>query len=256
MRGLIRWVLKHIPRSLMQRCASLAIPIIGLLYLGRGKECPICGTRRRGFLPYGYNISRPNALCPGCLSLERHRLLWLFLQRETNLMTDRPKLLHIAPEVCFMRRLRKLYRGKEYITADLESPLADIHFDIQSIPLNDNFTDVIMCNHILEHIPDEGAALDELYRILRPNGWAILLVPNDQSRATTFEDSSITDPEERNRIFGQYDHYRIYGRDFADRVRSHGFEVEEINYNSTFTPEQQAYYSLDNEIIFKATKRK
>ncbi len=249
MKRLIKWFLHHIPRPMMQRLAGIGVPIMGLLYLGRGKECPICGTKRRRFLPYGYNIAREDALCPSCLSLERHRLLWLYLQRETTIFTTHPKVLHIAPEVSFIKRLRKLL-GKNYTTADLESPLADIHFDIQDIPLEDMSFDVILCNHILEHIPDEQRALDELYRILRPNGWGVLLVPTDRSRATTFEDPTITDPKERNRIFGQYDHYRIYGLDYPDRLRSHGFKVEQIEYFTTLSIHERELYALDNEIIY------
>lgn len=238
----------------MQRLAGFGVPLMGLLYLGRGKECPICGVKRRRFLPYGYNVSRENALCPGCLSLERHRLLWLYLQRETTLLLQKPKVLHIAPEVALIKRLRRAL-GSNYITADLESPLADIHFDIQDIPLEDGYADVILCNHILEHIPDEGKALDEIYRVLRPGGWAVLLAPIDNSLKQTFEDNTITDPAERNRLFGQYDHYRTYGRDYADRLRSHSFKVDEINYFDTLTPEEQSLYALKPETIYIAKKQ-
>lgn len=237
----------------MQRLASFGVPLIGLLYLGRGKECPICGAKRRKFLPYGYNVSRENALCPSCLSLERHRLLWLYLQHETTLLQSDLKVLHIAPEVAYIKRLRRALGGN-YITADLESPLADIHFDIQDIPLEDGYADVILCNHILEHILDEGGALDEIYRVLRSGGWAVLLVPIDSSRETTFEDSTITDPAERNRLFGQYDHYRVYGCDYADRLRNHGFKVDEIDYFDKLTPEEQSLYALMPETIFIARR--
>ena len=135
MKRLIRWALNHLPRTFLQRIAGISVPVLGWFYIGRGVECPVCGTRRRKFLPYGYVHSRPNALCPRCLSLERHRLLWLYLQRETDLPTAYPRILHIAPEVCLMRKLRKHYDGHPglYLTADLESPLADMHFDVQHI---------------------------------------------------------------------------------------------------------------------------
>lgn len=103
MKRLIRWALNHLPRTFLQRIAGISVPVLGWFYIGRGVECPVCGTRRRKFLPYGYVHSRPNALCPRCLSLERHRLLWLYLQRETDLPTAYPRILHIAPEVCLMR---------------------------------------------------------------------------------------------------------------------------------------------------------
>ena len=117
MKRLIRWALNHLPRTFLQRIAGISVPVLGWFYIGRGVECPVCGTRRRKFLPYGYVHSRPNALCPRCLSLERHRLLWLYLQRETDLPTAYPRILHIAPEVCLMRKLRKHYDGHPGLTS-------------------------------------------------------------------------------------------------------------------------------------------
>lgn len=245
------------PRPMMQRLAEVGVPILGLFYIGRGKECPICGVHRRRFLPYGYYATlRENALCPSCLSLERHRLLWLYLTRETNLLTEHSTLLHIAPEVCIMRPLRKLYKEvkSRYQTADLESPLADLHFDVQQIPLLDNSFDVILCNHILEHVPNDKVAMRELHRVLKSGGWGILLSPVERDRAETFEDDSITDPEERSKIFGQYDHRRIYGRDYADRLTESGFKVEAIDYILNFSPKERQQYSLSNEIIYLVHK--
>ena len=161
MKRLIRWALNHIPRPVLQRLAGWAVPILGLFYRGRGVECPLCGSHYRRFLPYGYVHSRANALCPHCLSLERHRLLWLYLTRETDLLQSHPRTLHIAPEVCILRHLKPhfaAYPGR-YVTADLESPLADLHFDVQQIPLADNSVDVILCNHLLEHVADDRRAL-------------------------------------------------------------------------------------------------
>lgn len=245
------------PRPIMQRIAEIGVPILGLFYIGRGKECPICGVRRRRFLPYGYYATlRENALCPSCLSLERHRVLWLYLTRETSLLTQRPTLLHVAPEVCIMRPLRKAYKDvkSRYKSADLESPLADLHFDVQQIPLDDDSFEVILCNHILEHIPDDRLAMRELYRVLKPGGWGVLLSPVERDREVTYEDDSITDPEERSRIFGQYDHRRIYGRDYKDRLEEAGFKVDAVDYITTFTKEQQQLYSLSNEMIYVVHK--
>ena len=163
-----------------------------------------------------------------------------------------PRLLHIAPEVALMRKLKKMYarEAERYVTADLESPLADIHFDVQQIPLADGSFDTIICNHIMEHIEDDRLALRELYRILKPNGWGVILSPVDESRATTFEDDSITDPAERTRIFGQYDHRRIYGRDYAARLEEAGFEVAVIDYKQAFTPKEQELYALPDEKLY------
>ena len=248
MKRLIRWLLNHIPRRWLQRMASWAVPIVGLAYKGRGRECPICGSHYRRFMPYGYVTSREDALCPHCLSLERHRMIWLWLRECSTLFDSRPRLLHIAPEVSLMRHFKRLYRGtKNYITADLESPLADMHFDVQDIPLKDCSVDVVICNHLMEHVEDDRRAMSELYRILKPGGWGIVLVPEDRSRATTFEDDSITNPEERTRIFGQYDHRRIYGRDYDTRLTKAGFRVERISYTTRLNDTQRRLYAIGND---------
>lgn len=252
MKGLIKWILNHLPRTLLQRLAGWMMPLVGLWYRGNRYECPLCGRRYRKLLPYGYVTSRENALCPHCLSLERHRLLWLYLERETTLFKSLPHLLHIAPEVCLMRHLKPHYKSspERYQTADLESPLADLHFDIQQIPLAEESFDVVICNHLMEHVEDDLRAMRELHRILKKGGWGVLLSPVDLQRATTFEDDSITDPKERTRIFGQYDHRRLYGNDFSDRLREAGFEVEDLDYAARLTPEERTRYALPEDHIY------
>lgn len=252
MKGLIKWVLNHLPRTLIQRVAGWLLPLVGLFYRGRTYTCPLCERSFRRLLPYGYVTQRPNALCPHCLSLERHRLLWLYLTRETDLFTTLPELLHIAPEVCLMRHLKPRYAAhrNRYRTADLESPLADLHFDIQQIPLADESVDVVICNHLLEHVADDRQAMRELYRILRRGGWGVLLSPVELDRATTFEDDTITDPEERTRIFGQYDHRRLYGNDFADRLREAGFTADDLDYVASLTAEERSKFALPSDHIY------
>lgn len=252
MKSLIKWVLNHLPRTLLQRIAGWLMPLVGLLYRGNRFVCPLCGRRYRKMLPYGYVTQRENALCPHCLSLERHRLLWLFLERETTLFQSLPKLLHIAPEVCLMRHLKPHYNSsaESYQTADLESPLADLHFDIQQIPLQDESFEVVICNHLMEHVEDDRKAMRELNRILKKGGWGVLLSPVDLTRQTTFEDDSITDPKERTRIFGQYDHRRLYGNDFAERLREAGFEVEDVDYAARLTAEERSRYALTEDHIY------
>ena len=155
-----------------------------------------------------------------------------------------------------MRKFRKMYAAspERYVTADLESPLADMHFDVQEIPLGDESFEVIFANHLLEHVPSDRKAMSELYRIMRPGGWGIMLSPVELDRATTFEDDSITDPKERTRIFGQYDHRRIYGRDYADRLREAGFEVEERDYVESFSEQELKLYALRQEILYIVRK--
>ena len=259
MKHLIKLILNLIPRPVLQRVAEWIVPLVGLLYVGKGKQCPLCGCQRRKFLPYGYVTSRENALCPNCLSLERHRLLWLWLLRESDIGRGAmalPKMLHIAPEVALMRKFRKMYANdaERYVTADLESPLADIHFDVQQIPLEDESFDCVICNHIMEHVEDDGKALGEIYRIMRRGGWGVILSPVELEREKTFEDDTITDRAERTRIFGQYDHRRIYGRDYAERLRAAGFEVYDIDYKNELSKAEQELYALPADHLYIVCK--
>lgn len=260
MKHLIKLILNLIPRPVLQRVAGWIVPVVGLLYLGKGKQCPLCGCQRRKFLPYGYVTSRENALCPNCLSLERHRLLWLWLVRESDIGRGAmalPKMLHIAPEVALMRKFKKMYASTpdRYVTADLESPLADMHFDVQQIPLAKESFDAVICNHIMEHVEDDHKALRELYRILRRGGWGVILSPVELEREKTFEDDTITDPAERTRIFGQYDHRRIYGRDYAARLREAGFEVYDIDYKNELSKAEQELYALPADHLYIVCKQ-
>ena len=260
MKHLIKLILNLIPRPVLQRVAEWIVPVVGLLYLGKGKQCPLCGCQRRRFLPYGYVTSRENALCPNCLSLERHRLLWLWLLRESDIGRGAmalPKILHIAPEVALMRKFRKMYASTpdRYVTADLESPLADMHFDVQQIPLEAESFDAIICNHIMEHVEDDHKALRELYRIMRRGGWGVILSPVELEREKTFEDDTITDRAERTRIFGQYDHRRIYGRDYAERLREAGFEVYDIDYKNELSKAEQELYALPADHLYIVCKQ-
>lgn len=253
----IRWVLNAVPRPALQRVAGWAVPIVGILYTGKGRQCPICNTTKRKFMPYGYGKVREDALCPKCLSLERHRLLWHYLMHNhLERIEQLPTTLHIAPEVCLMQKFKQIYASapQRYITADLESPLADMHFDVQSIPMEDNSVDIIICNHLLEHVESDHKALCEMYRILKSGGMGIMLAPIDYSLQTTFEDDSITDPKERAAIFGQYDHRRIYGRDYLDRLKAAGFEAEEIDYAAIFTEELRTLYGFGCDKLYIVRK--
>ena len=210
---------------------------------------PIDGSSFRKFLPYGYGNQRENVLSPSTLSLERHRLLWLYLKIETEFFSKPLKVLHFAPEQAFYKRFRNL-SNLDYTTTDLNSPLADVKADICDLPFENESFDFILCNHVLEHIPDDTKAMQELYRILKPGGTAILQIPQELDRVKTFQDDSITDPKERAKIFGQYDHVRVYGRDYFDKLRSIGFKVDEVDYTSELNKAEIDQYRLANgEII-------
>lgn len=182
-------------------------------------------------------------LSPSTLSLERHRLLWLYLKNETDFFDKELKVLHFAPEQAFYKRFRKL-NNLDYTTTDLNSPLADVQADICALPFQDNVFDVILCNHVLEHIPDDHQAMSELYRVMKSGGWGIFQIPQDLNRSVTFEDNSITDPKKRAEIFGQYDHVRVYGRDYFEKLRSVGFNVVEVDYTSTLSNTEIDKYRL------------
>ena len=243
--SLFKTILNTIPRPLLIKASYLARPVITWWLKGDKFTDPIDGKSFRKFLPYGYGVQRENALSPSTLSLERHRLLWLFLQQESNFFSSEKKLkvLHIAPEQCFLDLFRK-QQNLEYITSDLESPIADVKADICDLPFEDNSFDVVFCNHVLEHIPDDTKAMQELYRVMKVGGFGIFQIPQDLSRETTFEDDSITDPKERAKIFGQYDHVRVYGRDYFNKLRSIGFTVDEIDYTKKIAPEKLERFAL------------
>lgn len=224
-----------------------------LLYAGNDVLCPCCGATFREFLPHGPR-SRKNARCAKCNALERHRLLYLYMKERTNLLTDRLRVLHFAPED-FFRNLLRSQQNLTYVTGDLSPELADTAMDITQIPVRDSTFDVVLCNHVLEHIPDDHKAMTELCRVLKPNGWAILQVPIDVKRETTYEDWTITSPEDRHLHFGQFDHVRWYGLDYKDRLARAGFTVKVDQYVQELGPEKIRRYGLtDWEDIYYCTK--
>ena len=244
-------ILNTIPRPWLIKASYIVRPVISWYLRGDKFTDPIDGRSFRKFLPYGYGKQRENALSPSTLSLERHRLMWLFLKDNTNFFTAAKKLkvLHIAPEQCFLDIFRK-QQNLNYITSDLESPIADVKADICDLPFKENEFDVVFCNHVLEHISNDTKAIQELYRVLKPGGFGIFQIPQDLSKAITFEDNTITDRKERAKLFGQYDHVRVYGRDYFDKLRSIGFKVDEVDYTKKITLEKiEKYCLMKNEIL-------
>tara|TARA_R110000787_G_scaffold71771_3_gene159821 strand:+ start:17367 stop:18146 length:780 start_codon:yes stop_codon:yes gene_type:complete len=249
--------LNTIPRPILIKLSYWVRPVIALFLKGSNYTDPIDDKSYRKFLPYGYETIRENVLAPGTLSLERHRLFWLYLKNKTNFFSaeTKIKLLHFAPEQAFYNRFKKI-KHLEYITTDLNSPLADVKADICNLPFKDNEFDYIFCNHVLEHIPDDTKAMQELYRVLAPGGIGIFQIPQELSREITFEDNSITDPKERAKIFGQYDHVRVYGRDYFNKLRSIGFEVIEENYSKTLSDKDINKFRLAKGEIIPVCKKK
>ena len=252
-----KYILNTIPRPFLIKMSYWVRPLLAFYLKGSTYTDPIDGKSFRKFLPYGYGTQRPNVLSPSTLSLERHRLLWLYLQNETDFFKSNKnskdpetssglkKVLHMAPEQCFIKRFKKL-KHIDLVTADLYSPIVDVKADICDLPFEDNSFDIIFCNHVLEHIEDDKKAMQELYRVLKPKGFGVFQIPQDYSREKTYEDFSITTPEERTKHFGQYDHVRVYGSDYFDRLRTVGFTVKEVNYSEKISGEKMDKYRLMN----------
>jgi len=249
LKRIFKFILNTIPRPFLIKVSYLVRPIIAIFLKGSTYTDPIDGKSFRKFLPYGYGVQRSNALSPSTFSLERHRLLWLYLKNETDFFTAPKKVLHIAPEQCFLKLFKK-QENLEYTTADLYSPIADVKADICDLPFEENSFDIVFSNHVLEHIEDDKKAMSELFRVLKPGGMGIFQIPQDLSLENTYEDFSIKSKEERKKHFGQYDHVRIYGRDYFARLRNVGFKVNEIDYSKTISEElMQRYCLVKGEIL-------
>lgn len=249
--------LKIYPVLLKRRATliKLGAPLLKLrafYYRGNNVYCPCCNEQFRKFLIFGAN-SRPDALCPGCLSLERHRLLWLFLKHKTNLFLDSLKVLHIAPEFIFQRYFISM-PNLQYLSADLEPDEVMVKMDITNIQYPDASFDVILCNHVLEHVPNDRTAMKELFRVLKPGGWAILQVPLDLTLEQTREGTPELSPQEREQWFGHHDHVRMYGRDYKSKLESIGFRVTVDGYAKELGLEPTKKFGLmaEEDIYFCA----
>tara|TARA_B100000941_G_scaffold251912_1_gene198786 strand:+ start:1261 stop:2019 length:759 start_codon:yes stop_codon:yes gene_type:complete len=250
----MRWVLNTFHRTFLIRLSLIFEPLLRWYFSGNRFEDPIDGSQYRKFLPYGYGEQlRQNALCPGTLSLERHRLLWLYLTKETDFLNQPLKVLHLAPEQVFYRRFKQ-FDHWNYTTTDLNSPLAEVKADICKLPFENNMYDLIFCNHVLEHIPEDQKAMSELYRVLKKGGTLIAQVPIEEDRLKTFENWRITSQNERTKVFGQYDHVRIYGKDYYSRLEKVGFKAKAFDLISKLKPAELIYFGLKNEKIPIAVK--
>lgn len=252
---LVSFITRFIPRHYLQRGGAFIMKGVGLLYRGNRYQDPIDGVKYRKLLPYGRVTVRRNALAPNSMSLERHRLIWLYLKRNTDFFTSNKKVLHIAPEYCFIKPIRRL-KNIDYITADLISPWADVKLDVQAMPFNDNTFDMVICNHVLEHVENDRKAMAEILRVLKPGGFAILQVPMDLSMEQTLEKPEYNTPELREKYYRQRDHLRLYGCDYAQRLALVGFDVLENDFVKQLTPHEVEYYALPNdEILYIARKK-
>jgi SAM-dependent methyltransferase len=231
--------LKHaVPHRYRYAARQAFLRVAAVTNAGSGVECPCCGRRFRKFARfYGANDQ-----CPGCGALMRHRALQLLLLDRLGVATIAGDIVDVAPDGSVGRRLAAL-PGANYVSVDLDSPLADVHADIVDLPFADASFDLALCLHVLEHIADDRAAIRQLYRILRPGGTAVIQVPPSQL-AVTFEDAAATTPEQRRRAFGQFDHVRICGADYAGRLEEAGFEVTLEDYVARLPHDTRRRYGL------------
>lgn len=225
---------------------------------GNNVQCPCCKSGFITFLPAGIQ-KRANAACIKCGSLERHRNLWLFFKENPLLFINRRKLLHVAPEKIFSKFFLA-QSSIDYHAVDLEPDAYNynsktIAMDLTDLKFAENYFDMIICSHVLEHIPDDAKAIHEMYRVLQQNGWAIINVPVHQEREITFEDITINDPKKQLALFGQPDHVRIYGKDYVQRLQYAGFKVEIIKWPLQYDHNTRFKYGLkENEIIYFCRK--
>jgi len=235
-------------------------------YAGKKYHCPVCKSNIKLWKPLGYDLpvitekqivggGKRLAQCPVCDSSDRIRLLYLFLKNRTKVYSDKIKLLHIAPEPP-LEFIFKHQKNIDYLTTDMNPAMVMEQMDITNIQYPENSFDAIICNHVLEHIPNDFKAMSELFRVLKPGGWAILQVPFSKISDKTFEDPKVTSPEDRERIFGQTDHVRIYGKDYTSRLKQAGFEVEEYKWNADKTLDNpDNYFGLnEDEVVFYCQK--
>jgi len=196
-----------------------------LAYFGFVHSCPVCGTRLKEFAMFKPSFSRPGrpAECPFCHSYERTRHIWLYMNKK-KLLKGQKRMLHVAPEPSLMKNIKRM-SNINYITTDFSMRGVDLRASLTDLPFYSNFFDLIYCSNVLEHIENDALAISELFRVTKYGGLAIIQVP--VKGEVTFEDSKVTSDEERDRLFGQCDHVRYYGKDIKQKLERVGFQVEE-----------------------------
>lgn len=214
-------------------------------YRGDTFVCPVCGYHGRALAPIGFDLDvlkekqvsgagRRNAGCFNCGAIDRERLVHVYLRDVLGIYgrLASSRILHIAPDELITRFLRAS-NTLEYVCGDKYTEgyaYADNvrNMDVTDLPFAADHFDLVICNHVLEHVPDDARAMREILRVLKPGGHAVLQVPLSANSPTTIEDPSIADPKERERVYGQFDHLRLYGQDYGDRLKAAGFRVERL----------------------------
>lgn len=219
--------------------------VLKLFYRGDKVYCVCCGSSFRSFAPFGVN-KLPNRMCLECDSLERDRLMWMYLEMKTDLYNKQVKMLHVAPERIFYKKFKNM-PNIEYYPVDkypAPYPSGTKYMDLLNHQLPPESFDVIICNHVFQYIEQDLQAMRAVYSLLKKGGWAILQVPIDWNREFTFEDFTITDPAQREIVFGLREHVRWYGKDYGSKLEKAGFEVKKDDFISEFTAEELTHYGL------------
>ncbi|MBN4072123.1 class I SAM-dependent methyltransferase [Flavobacteriales bacterium AH-315-E23] len=253
----MKYLIKRIiPKNLRPAFLNTYYHLRAPFFAGNLVHCPCCQGDFKKFASFNsYGTIRQNAQCPKCGSLERHRLLWLYLKNSTNILEEDKRLLHIAPEAILQAHFKQSSK-LDYISADIDSPLADIKMNIQDIPYENNYVDAILCYHVLDHVDDDKEAMREMFRVLKPGGWAIIQSSIDINREITFDDPNARSPEQRLKVFGQADRARRYGLDFPQRLENSGFRVEKVQYAKEQVEGDIARYGLsENDTFYLCTKQ-
>lgn len=252
-------VILSLNKSIKDLTIESLMALRAMLFIGSNYTCPCCGWNLRAFTWGGTSLKiRPLGYCPRCNSKARQRRLWLFLEEKTNIFSDPLHLIHIAPNYCFTRRFTRM-SNINYVQLDYTNRLyekirpASLKVDLTQIPFGSNSFDALICQHVLEHIPQDQEVINEIYRVIKPGGWAVISSPIRWDQKT-FEDPTITDPEERKRAFGEKVHVRIYGNDLKDRLKAAGFEVQ-VDFGKDINQITREKFGLrEDEDIFYCTK--
>ena len=243
---------KFIPLSLIRHLKKVRNFILAIAYRGTGLYCPVCNKSSGKF---GKVRDAEDTRCMHCGSLDRHRVVWHYFKEKTDIFTRNPiTMLHIAPEPAF-EKLLKRHLGSGYLTADLYDPRAMVKMDVTDIQYPDESFDVIYCSHVLQYVPDDKQAIRELFRILKPDGWAVLLVPPMTDRA--FDCPSITDQSEHLKTYDPENPAHRYGFDFVERLKEAGFKVKVAHPSDFLSQEKTLHMSITGAAgeIYYCTKK-
>lgn len=250
----MRKLLKKSNSPLLKSIVPLLLNFRALLFFGKKYTCPCCGWELRAFMMGGGSFkTRPFGYCPRCNSKARHRRQWLFLKEKTNLFKANLRLLHVSPQYSLSRNLVEM-PNIQYVSIDIQDRANLTHrMDLTNLAFESESFDAAICIHVLEHIEEDLKAINELYRVLKPGGWAVISVPLRLDQKT-YEDPTVTSPEDREREFGESGHFRYYGYDLKDRLESRGFSVE-LDLAANINPEvKEKYGLLDDENVFYCIK--